>query len=42
LRRFVAGYLALHPVRKDPSAIDHRSIEYLLALTDGVTGPIID
>jgi AAA+ superfamily predicted ATPase len=42
LRRFVAGYLAMLPVRKDPSAIDQRFIEYLLALTDGVTGRIID
>src|SRR3984957_7203554 len=42
LRRFVAGYFAMLPVRKDPSAIDQRFIEYLLALTDGVTGRIID
>lgn len=42
LRRFVAGYLAMLPLRKDPSAIDQRFIEYLLALTDGVTGRIID
>jgi Cdc6-like AAA superfamily ATPase len=42
LRRFVAGYLAMLPVRKDPSVIDQRFIEYLLALTDGVTGRIID
>jgi hypothetical protein len=42
LRRFVAGYLAMLPVRKDPSAIDQRFIKYLLALTDGVTGRIID
>jgi hypothetical protein len=28
--------------RKDPSAIDQRFIEYLLALTDGVTGRIVD
>jgi len=25
LRRFVAGYLAMWPVRKDPSAIDQRA-----------------
>jgi hypothetical protein len=42
LRRFVAGYLSMLPVRKDPSAIDQRFIEYVLALTDGVTGRIID
>jgi hypothetical protein len=42
LRRFVAGYLAMLPFRKDPSAIHQRFIEYLLALTDGVTGRIID
>jgi hypothetical protein len=42
LRRFVAGYLAMLPVRKDPSAIDQRFIEYVLVLTDGVTGRIID
>lgn len=42
LRRFVACYLAMLPVRKDPSAIDQRFIEYVLALTDDVTGRIID
>jgi len=42
LRRFIAGYLAMLPVRKDPAAIDQRFVEYLLALTDGVTGRIID
>ncbi len=42
LRRFIAGYLAMLPVRKNPTAIDQRFIEYLLALTDGVTGRIID
>jgi len=30
------------PIRKNPDAIDQRFIEYLLALTDGVTGRIID
>jgi hypothetical protein len=30
------------PVRKNPTAIDQRFVEYLLALTDGVTGRIID
>ena len=42
LRRFIAGYLAMLPVRKDPAAIDQRFVEYLLTLTDGVTGRIID
>jgi hypothetical protein len=30
------------PIRKNPAAIDQRLIEYVLALTDGVTGGIID
>lgn len=42
LRRFVAGYLALLPIKKMPKAIDKRFVEYLLELTDGVTGRIID
>lgn len=42
LRRFVAGYLAMLPIRKNPAAIDQRFIEYVLALTDGVTGRIVD
>jgi hypothetical protein len=42
LRRFIAGYLALLPIRKMPKAVDKRFIEYLLELTDGVTGRIID
>jgi Cdc6-like AAA superfamily ATPase len=42
LRRFVAGYLAMLPIRKNSAAIDQRFIEYVLALTDGVTGRIID
>jgi len=42
LRRFVPGYLAMLPIRKNPAAIDQRFIEYVLALTDGVTGRIID
>ena len=42
LRRFVAGYLALLPIRKMPKAIDRRFVEFLLELTDGVTGRIID
>jgi hypothetical protein len=42
LRRFVAGYLAMLPIRKNPAAIDKWFIEYVLALTDGVTGRIID
>jgi Cdc6-like AAA superfamily ATPase len=42
LRRFVAGYLALLPVTCQPDLIDQRFIEYLLLLTDGVTGRVID
>jgi hypothetical protein len=42
LRRFVAGYLAMLPIRKNAAAIDQRFIELVLALTDGVTGRIID
>ena len=30
------------PLRKDPDAIDQHFIQYLLELTDGVTGRIID
>jgi Bacterial TniB protein len=42
LRRFVAGFLAMLPVKKNPNAIDQIFVQYLLALTDGVTGRIID
>ena len=42
LRRFVAGFLARLPVRMAPEAIDQRFVEYLLLLTDGVTGRITD
>lgn len=42
LVRFIAGYLALLPVRRSPAAIDKRFVDYLLELTDGVTGRIID
>jgi hypothetical protein len=34
LLRFVAYYVAMRHVRRDPSGIDQRFIEYLLALTD--------
>jgi hypothetical protein len=30
------------PIRKNTAAIDQRFIEYVMALTDGVTGQIID
>jgi hypothetical protein len=33
LRRFVAGYLALLPIRKMPKATYKRFVEYLLELT---------
>jgi hypothetical protein len=36
LRRFVAGYLAVLPIRKNSAAIDRRFIQYVLSLTDGV------
>jgi hypothetical protein len=42
LRRFVAGFLARLPVRFAAETIDQRFIEYLLVLTDGVTGRITD
>lgn len=42
LRRFIAGYLTLLPVRRAPAAIDKRFVEYLVELTDGVTGRIVD
>lgn len=42
LRRFVAGFLARLPVRLEPEAIDQRFVEYLLLLTDGVTGRITE
>ncbi len=42
LRRFIAGYLALLPVKKEITEIDKRFIAYLLELTDGVTGRVID
>lgn len=42
LRRFIAGYLALLPIKKAAVEIDKRFVEYLLELSDGVTGRIID
>jgi AAA+ superfamily predicted ATPase len=42
LRRFIAGYLALLPIKKKQTEIDKRFVEYLLELSDGVTGRIID
>jgi len=30
------------PIRKAPAAVDRRFVEYLLELTDGVTGRVID
>ena len=41
LRRFIAGYLALLPVRRTPSSFNKQFVEYLLKLTDGVTGRVI-
>jgi hypothetical protein len=42
LRRFIAGYLALLPLKKAAVEIDNRFVEYLLELSDGVTGRIIE
>jgi hypothetical protein len=42
LRRFIAGYLALLPIKRSPAAIDKRFVEYLLELSEGVTGRIIE
>jgi Cdc6-like AAA superfamily ATPase len=42
LRRFIAGYLALLPLKKAAADIDKRFVEYLLELSDGVTGRIVD
>jgi hypothetical protein len=41
LRRFIAGYLALLPLKKSVE-IDKRFVEYLLDLSDGVTARIIE
>jgi len=42
LRRFIAGYLALLPIKRSSAAIDKRFVEYLLELPEGVTSRIID
>jgi hypothetical protein len=42
LRQFIAGYLALLPIKRASTAIDKRFVEYLLELSEGVTGRIID
>jgi hypothetical protein len=42
LRRFIAGYLALLPIKRSPTAIDKKFVEYLLELSEGVTGRIIE
>ena len=42
MRRFIAGYLGLLPLKKTTAEIDKRFIEYLLELSDGVTGRIIE
>jgi AAA+ superfamily predicted ATPase len=42
LRRFIAGYLALLPLKKAAVDIDKRFVEYLLELSNGVTGRIIE
>lgn len=42
LRRFVAGYLALLPLKKSLAEIDKRFVSYLLELTEEVTDRIVD
>ena len=42
LGRFIAGYLALLSIKRSSAAIDKRFVEYLLELSEGVTGRIID
>jgi hypothetical protein len=42
LWRFIAGYLALLPLKKAAVEIDKRFVKYLLELSDGVTGRIIE
>jgi len=42
LRRFIAGYLALLPLRKSALEIDKRFVKYLLELSDCATGRIIE
>lgn len=42
LRRFAAGFVARLPVQMAAGTLDQRFMEYLLALTDGVTGRITD
>jgi hypothetical protein len=41
LRRFIAGYLSLLPIKKSDVEIDRRFVEYLLELSEGV-GRIIE
>jgi len=41
LRRFIAGYLSLSPIKKAVVEIDKRFVEYLQELSDGVTDRII-
>ena len=41
-RRFVAGYIRTLPVKSSPNDIDRRFLAYVLELTDGVTGRVVD
>jgi AAA+ superfamily predicted ATPase len=41
-RRFVAGYIQTLPIKTLPNAIDRRFLAYVLELTDGVTGRVVD
>src|SRR5208282_2020755 len=42
LRRFIARYLTLLPLKKAAVEIDKRFVDYPLELSDGVTGRIIE
>jgi len=42
MRRFIAEYLLMLPVRKNSNPSHHRFSEYLLALAGGATGRIIE
>jgi gamma-glutamyl:cysteine ligase YbdK (ATP-grasp superfamily) len=41
-RRFVAGFIRTLPVRHTAGELDRRAIAYMLELTDGVTGRVVD
>jgi AAA+ superfamily predicted ATPase len=41
-RSFLAGYIKTLPVNASPDVIDRRFVAYVLELTDGVTGRVVD